>query len=145
MVAIFMMITKYSIAHCAILAIVMLCRFAKSLEKERGGMATTKSHREEFGARVRYFRELREWKIEDLALHVGKSASTISRIETGEQNVAVGDIKALAKALGVKAGVLLGDEHEASPQEPEHLAQAVKQRCVKKLHEVLHELEELSV
>jgi transcriptional regulator with XRE-family HTH domain len=58
--------------------------------------------REKFGEKVRYYRELHRWSMEDLAQKIGKTKGTISRIETGKQNVSVAQIMQLADILAVE-------------------------------------------
>src|SRR6185503_12788426 len=99
--------------------------------------------REEFGARVRFYRELRGWDMEELATRLGKSQATISRIETGKQNVAVGDIKAIAKALEILPSALLDDPSEPPVDTAALAHKRVVERCAKKSHEALSALHEL--
>ena len=108
-------------------------------------MATTKADRVEFGERVRYYRELRDLTPEDLAANIGKSVSTISRIETGSQNVAVGDIKALAAALQVPPSALIDAEGTLTPTAMESLTQSIVNRCTRKLEIVMRDLGKISV
>lgn len=60
-------------------------------------------------------REALKWDMEALATRLEKSVSAISRIETGKQNVSVGDIRAIAHALGVPQSALLGEKQAPSP------------------------------
>ena len=65
-----------------------------------------------FGQRVRYHRELRGWQLDDLALRLRKTRASMSRIETGKQNLTITDIFVIAEALQVGASVLF--EHETA-------------------------------
>jgi transcriptional regulator with XRE-family HTH domain len=108
--------------------------------------------RQEFGARVRRYRELRGWDMEELAARLGKSQATISRIETGKQNVAVGDIKAIARVLDILPSALLDDPETEKADVAELFKKSVVERCTKKsqaalhmLHELVQEFEKISV
>lgn len=59
------------------------------------------SAREQFGERVRHYRELRGWDMDELARKFGKTKGTISRIETGKQNVNIWQVIRLADILRV--------------------------------------------
>lgn len=108
-------------------------------------MATTKADRVEFGGRVRYYRELREFTPEDLATRVGKSTSTISRIETGTQNVAVGDIKKLAEALQVLPSALIDAERTLPRAAIGSMTQRIVHRCARKLAVIMRELDKIGM
>lgn len=54
-----------------------------------------------FGQRVRHYRELRGWQLDDLASRLGKARASMSRIENGKQNLSLADILAIADALEV--------------------------------------------
>lgn len=73
-----------------------------------------------FGQRVKKYRELRQMSQMKLAKLAGyTSASTISKIESGERDVPQNQIKALADALSVSPSALLFDleSEEASEEE----------------------------
>ena len=70
-----------------------------------------------FGERIRNLRELRGWQLEDLAARVEKSPATISRIETGKQNLTMVDILMIAQALEIAPSVLFGQDKEVSYSE----------------------------
>jgi len=53
------------------------------------------------GEAVAAIRELRKMSATDLAVAVGVSVSTISRVETGARQLSPGKVEALANALGV--------------------------------------------
>jgi transcriptional regulator with XRE-family HTH domain len=57
--------------------------------------------------RVRYYRELRGYTLEQLAKKSRISLSQISKIETGERGYSVQSLEALARALGTTVGELL--------------------------------------
>lgn len=65
-------------------------------------------------ARLRALRLDRQWSLDDLARRSGISASTISRIETGNRRLGLDQLVPLARALGVAVEELLepdaGDE-----------------------------------
>ena len=56
---------------------------------------------QDFGTRVRYYRELRGLSLEVLGSYLGKTRASMSRIETGKQNLKIADIFRLADALRV--------------------------------------------
>lgn len=69
-------------------------------------MGTTEEIRQLFGKRVRQFRQARRWQLDDLAMRLGKSRASVSRIETGKQNLSIEDIGAIAQALEVSIAEL---------------------------------------
>ena len=60
--------------------------------------------------RLRTLRQARGWTLDDLAARSHVSASTISRIETGQRRLALDQLVVLARALGVSVDDLLADE-----------------------------------
>ena len=106
-------------------------------------MEDLQQSREEFGARVRLYREMRGWDMDDLAQRLGKSQATVSRIETGKQNVAVGDIKAIARALAIPPSALLDEKDDGEVDTTTLLQKSVVERCAKKSHEALSALHAL--
>lgn len=62
--------------------------------------------RKTFGARVRQLREQRGWSLVDFAELARVSKGTISKIETGVQNVSVAQILELASLLNVPVAEL---------------------------------------
>jgi transcriptional regulator with XRE-family HTH domain len=87
--------------------------------------------REDFGRRVRYYRERLGWQQEDLALRIGKTKSNVSRIETGKQNVSVADIKSIARALEVRVANLLDDNEQEVPDDRVDLIREEAAQCVR--------------
>lgn len=63
--------------------------------------------------RLRTLRQSRGWTLDDLAERAHISASTISRIETGQRRLAVDQLVTLAHALGITVDELLADDDEA--------------------------------
>jgi transcriptional regulator with XRE-family HTH domain len=63
----------------------------------------------EFGRRVHAFREERELSQERLAEMAGLHRTYISSIEQGRRNVALVNVRRLARALGVDPADLVGD------------------------------------
>jgi transcriptional regulator with XRE-family HTH domain len=97
-----------------------------------------------FGERVRYYRNLRGWDQDELARRIGKSVPTISRIEGGTQNVSLGVILALARALEVPASAFfVGTEtHEATPDM--RMLSARCEEVVETLHHALSKASQLT-
>lgn len=72
--------------------------------------------------RIRGLRLARGWTLDALASRCYLSASTLSRIETGQQRIALEQLVALAKALGTSLDQLVepeGDEDVVIRPEPE--------------------------
>lgn len=65
------------------------------------------------GARVRRFRADRAWTLGRLAGAAGLSEGHLSRIEGGSRTPSVGSVMAIAKALNLHVGELLGEQREA--------------------------------
>ena len=61
----------------------------------------------EFGRRLRKLREDRGWTQEELADRAGMHFTYIGQIERGVRNPSLVNLYKLAKALGIKGGVLL--------------------------------------
>jgi transcriptional regulator with XRE-family HTH domain len=100
--------------------------------------------RKAFGERIRYFRELRGWQLEDLAVRLGKSRSTVSRMETGKQNLTMVDIIAIARALEVSPSELFRDEREPHLADATmSMAKKVATQCLKKTREAQVNLDAL--
>ncbi len=57
--------------------------------------------------RLRYERQRRKWRLDDLAHYSRMAASDISRIETGRLRPSERQLARLAKALKVDAGLLV--------------------------------------
>lgn len=114
--------------------------------------AEARQSREEFGARVRALRTLKGWAMEQLAASLEKSPASISRIEKGKQNVAVGDIKAIAKVLEVSTSTLLEESRQADGDIVVLKLKAAVAQCVRQgrgalleLDDALQNLEAMSV
>jgi transcriptional regulator with XRE-family HTH domain len=60
--------------------------------------------------RLRSLRQARGWTIDDLSERAHISASTISRIETGDRRITLDHLTALTAALGVAVGDVLEDD-----------------------------------
>jgi transcriptional regulator with XRE-family HTH domain len=60
--------------------------------------------------RLRSLRQARGWTIDDLSERAHLSASTISRIETGDRRITLDHLTALTSALGVAVGDVLEDD-----------------------------------
>jgi transcriptional regulator with XRE-family HTH domain len=71
--------------------------------------------RRQFGERIRLYRQMRGWDLDDLATRLNKSLATLSRIETGKQNLTMVDIVAIAEALEVSPRDLFQDEAYQGP------------------------------
>lgn len=109
-------------------------------------MDTIQDDREAFGASVRRYRQMRGWEQDDLAGRLKRSVATISRIETGKQNVAVQDIKAIARVLQIPAAALLGEENIHPGGFEKILASGYAERGKKALsiiEEMVHEFENI--
>jgi transcriptional regulator with XRE-family HTH domain len=59
-----------------------------------------------FGERVRALREQRGWQLDDVGKRLGKSRGSMSRIETGKQNLTLADIVTLAIIFDVAVAEL---------------------------------------
>jgi DNA-binding Xre family transcriptional regulator len=62
------------------------------------------------GANIRKYRNARKWSIETLAEHANMDPSYLGEIERGRENITIRTLDRIAKALGVKASVLLETE-----------------------------------
>lgn len=64
--------------------------------------------------RIRHFRKLRGWTLQDLAERIGTTAQTIQRLETSNMTVSTDWLERIGAALGVPPISLLsgGDGHE---------------------------------
>lgn len=62
----------------------------------------------EFGARVRERRTECGWSQEELAHRSGMHRTYVSSVERGERNIALVNIVAIAGALDIDAGTLVG-------------------------------------
>ena len=70
---------------------------------------------EQVGQRIAELRAQRGVSQRRLADALGLDPSALSRIESGERGLAVGELVAAAEFLGVETDVLLRDELEATP------------------------------
>lgn len=61
------------------------------------------------GPRLRVARRISGWTLEELAEHVGVSASTLSRLETGERRADLELLVPVTRALGIGIDELLGE------------------------------------
>lgn len=61
----------------------------------------------DLGRAIARFREARGMSQLELAQRLGKGASTIAEIETGKTRILVGDVEAIAEALGVEPRMLM--------------------------------------
>jgi transcriptional regulator with XRE-family HTH domain len=61
-------------------------------------------------SRLRSLRLARQWTLDDLARRADISASTISRIETGQRRLAIDHLSSLARALETTVDDLLSEE-----------------------------------
>jgi transcriptional regulator with XRE-family HTH domain len=66
----------------------------------------------QFGERVRNARAALSLSQEELAFRCGLDRTYISGIERGKRNISILNLLGLAKALGVKPGVLLDGIHK---------------------------------
>lgn len=64
--------------------------------------------RKEFGARLRFVREMREMSQAELAEKCGLEPSAVAHFEAGRRGPAIDNLKALAKGAMVSADYLLG-------------------------------------
>jgi transcriptional regulator with XRE-family HTH domain len=67
------------------------------------------------GERIRVERERLGLTLEQLAELTELSKPFLSRLESGDRQPAIGTLLVLARALGVTAGTLLGDDQQAAP------------------------------
>lgn len=65
-------------------------------------------NRDDVGSRVRAAREARHMSMSDLARAAGLSPGAVSRLERGERAPGAATLAAIAKALGVEPGHLMG-------------------------------------
>lgn len=63
-----------------------------------------------FGHRLRHFRRQRNMTLDDLGATIGRPAPYLSLVENGKRDVKLGQIAALADAVGVTVAELLADE-----------------------------------
>lgn len=75
-------------------------------------MDSTQEIQKLFGERVRFYRKLEGLTLKEIAERIGKTEASLSRIENGKQNLALGDIVTIAQALRVSVSKLFGDEDE---------------------------------
>jgi len=68
------------------------------------------AHEATFGSRVKELREARGWSLSDLARRAAISRSYLFQIENDSSSPTGPKIQALADALGVLAGELLGED-----------------------------------
>jgi|GraSoiStandDraft_41_1057321.scaffolds.fasta_scaffold822854_2 transcriptional regulator with XRE-family HTH domain len=98
--------------------------------------------RQHFGQRVRYYRQHRGWLLDDLALRIETTRASMSRIETGKQNLTLDDITAIARALEVPISQLF-DCEDAVSDEYISMARQSASRCLKKGQQAAAALEAL--
>ena len=102
-------------------------------------MDVAQMSREAFGARVRSYRVLRGWDMEEFGTRIGKSVASVSRIETGRQAyVAVVDIQVIARALGLSAAALLDEETTQAADQALIAAKGVLEGCRRKCQKALN-------
>ena len=63
--------------------------------------------KEEFGKHLRRLRERKRWTQEELADKAGMHFTYVGQIERGVRNPSLVNLYKLAKALGIKGGLLL--------------------------------------
>ena len=78
------------------------------------------------GTRIRELRRKRGWSQEQLGAMVGFSQSKISKIENGDWD-SLGDLRLIAKALGVKLKELIDDELDGGGSDEKEDAAVDKQ------------------
>lgn len=99
----------------------------ESSDRRRRPVVDEAATKEYFGRRVQYYREQLGLTMDDLAGLLGKTKASVSRIESGKQNVSVAGVVELAAILGVDVEALfpptparrkgqqgLGEEEEGS-------------------------------
>lgn len=64
------------------------------------------------GAKIKLYRQTKNWTQERLAEEIGSTPSYIGRLERGEQNVKLQTIEKIAKALEVNINLFFEDEEE---------------------------------
>ncbi|MCB9234449.1 MAG: helix-turn-helix transcriptional regulator [Bacteroidia bacterium] len=64
-----------------------------------------------FGERVQFYRKEKGWTQLDLSVQTGIEIRQLRRIEKGETNTSIGNLKLLAAAFGVEMGELVGDSN----------------------------------
>lgn len=87
--------------------------------------------RQAFGARLHALRKTRGWQLDDIALRVGMTKTSISRIEKGKQNITMVDIMRIARALEVSPASLFEDDGTSLGDISTVLAREEAARCVK--------------
>jgi transcriptional regulator with XRE-family HTH domain len=76
------------------------------------------------GEAIRRARQARKWNQTKLGAESGLGQSSVSRIELGHQECSVGQLVALARALGVPAAELLGESTQPVAEGPPSAATA---------------------
>jgi transcriptional regulator with XRE-family HTH domain len=103
-------------------------------------MDSTEAIRKLFGERVRYFRKLRGWQLDDLGARLHRSRGSMSRIENGKQNLTMVDIATIAQALEVEVDELFRQSPDLAgmPDVPAYPpeVQTMVHQCAQKMREV---------
>ncbi len=79
------------------------------------------------GADLRALRKSRGLTLAELALMVGRSVGYLSQVERGLSSPSIGDLRALARAMGVPVSLLFGDDN-APDAERGHVVRAGSRR-----------------
>jgi len=66
------------------------------------------------GESIRRHRQAKGLRLADLAAAIGTDAGTMSRIETGKREPSLAQLRAIARAFGLRAGRLLDADHPRS-------------------------------
>ena len=80
-----------------------------------GLIETMKAYQQAFGLRIRQLRDQQGYTQEELAHRAGIHVTYLSGIERGVRNPSLKNIRALARALGVRVGKLFTFEY-CSPE-----------------------------
>ena len=99
--------------------------------------------RHTFGSKVRYFRKLRGWYLDDLAGRIGTTRASMSRIENGKQNMTIDQIEQIAAALEVPFGELWNDSSSLTCLQLPLLARRAAAQSLKKSAATIAQLQAL--
>ena len=101
-------------------------------------MTHERTRRTVLGERLKEEREYRGFSQDEVARHLGMTASALSLIESGSHDVTTQELGRLATLFQIRMQSLTGDHHEASETEPFPLvAQAVSELSQTDRDEVL--------
>lgn len=106
-------------------------------------MDTVAERRQVFGAQVRTYRLLRGWELDDLAVRIRVTRSSMSRIELGQQNLGIDLMIAIGRALEVPLPLLVNDASTSGTVPGPLIDRKAVTRCVRKSQETIADLQAL--